>query len=256
MGASGAAEADRMLDMGFEPQIRKIVSQIRPDRQTLMWSATWPKEVQRLARDFLKDYYQVNIGSDDITANRRVTQIIEVCSEYEKLQRLQRVLQKIMREPENKTIIFVGKKRTADDITRMLRHESWPVMAIHGDKSQAERDYVMNEFRAGRISIMVATDVAARGIDIRDIAFVVNYDFPNNIEDYVHRIGRTGRAGKNGVAYTFFTSEHAKLANDLINVIREAQQEPPPELLEMARYAPVGRGGGGGGGRGGWGGRY
>ena len=193
-----------MLDMGFEPQIRKILSQIRPDRQTLMWSATWPKEVQRLARDFMKDYYQVNIGSDEISANHRVTQIVEVCAEFEKLQRLQRVLQKIMREPEHKTIVFVGKKRTADDITRMvsaqgwaggkamllhvpvclcayvltslvvayargdarcqLRHESWPVMAIHGDKTQQERDFCMSEFRAGRISVMIATDVAARGI--------------------------------------------------------------------------------------------
>ena len=110
-----------MLDMGFEPQIRKILSQIRPDRQTLMWSATWPKEVQRLARDFMRDYYQVNIGSDEISANHRVTQIIEGCAEFEKLNRLQRILQKIMREPENKTIVFVGKKRTADDITRMVR---------------------------------------------------------------------------------------------------------------------------------------
>ncbi|KZO96559.1 DEAD-domain-containing protein [Calocera viscosa TUFC12733] len=156
-------EADRMLDMGFEPQIRKIVGQIRPDRQTLMFSATWPKEVQRLAQDFLKDFIQVNIGSMDLTANHNVEQIIEICSDFEKRGKLIKHLDKISNE-NAKVLIFVGTKRTADDITKYLRQDGWPALAIHGDKEQRERDWVLGEFKAGRSPILIATDVASRGL--------------------------------------------------------------------------------------------
>lgn len=237
-------EADRMLDMGFEPQLQQIIPGTHKDRQTLMWSATWPKEVRRLACDFMKDFIQVDIGK----ADKNITQKVEVVHWKDKKNKL---LDYMQDRKNDRVIIFCNMKKTCDVIESFLIENGFNATVIHGDKSQGAREAVINSFKNGRKSILIATEVAARGLDVDGVKLVINYDFPNTIDDYVHRIGRTARGlVKEGLAFTMLCDDDRSLAPKLIEYLKTSGQEVPPDLLGMQ-----GRGGSGSsrsfGGRGG-----
>ncbi|XP_072534235.1 probable ATP-dependent RNA helicase DDX43 [Salminus brasiliensis] len=253
-------EADRMLDMGFEPQIMKIILDIRPDRQTVMTSATWPAGVRRLARSYLKDPMMVYVGTLDLAAVNTVQQTVLFVQEEEKKAYVFDFIHNM--EPLDKVLIFVGKKIVADDLSSDLCLRGVAVQSLHGDREQCDREEALQDFKDGRVRILVATDLASRGLDVHDITHVFNYDFPRNIEEYVHRVGRTGRAGRSGASVTLVTREDWRWAAELIHILERAGQEVPEELVLMAErydkhqrekemFPAKSRGGGGGGGGGG-----
>ncbi|EPQ56663.1 DEAD-domain-containing protein [Gloeophyllum trabeum ATCC 11539] len=252
-------EADRMLDMGFEPQIRRIVQgEDMPgvhERQTLMFSATFPRDIQMLAKDFLKDYIFLSVGRVGSTSEN-ITQKVEYVEDNDKRSVLLDIL---VSEPQGGlTLVFVETKRMADMLSEFLMGNNLPATSIHGDRTQREREMALQTFRTGRTPIMVATAVAARGLDIPNVTHVINYDLPSDIDDYVHRIGRTGRAGNTGVSTAFFNRGNRNIVRDLLELLREANQEIPGWLETVAHEtsgfggSSRGRGRGGGGrGRGG-----
>ncbi|KAL0477490.1 ATP-dependent RNA helicase, partial [Acrasis kona] len=227
-------EADRMLDMGFAPQITQICSQMRPDRQTLMFSATWNKAVQDMSDKFISqpDPFIVNIGAIGTTANQSVKQEFLFIRQDDKLKKLKKLLDDRMNK-SSRVLIFCATKHCTDHVTNRLREEGWPALSMHGSRNQKEREWVIDEFKSGEAPIMVATDVAARGLDIDNITLVINYDMPNDIETYVHRIGRTGRAGKSGAAMSLFTPESVHLSRRMIELLVEAKQEVPDQLSKL-----------------------
>ncbi|GBM40032.1 putative ATP-dependent RNA helicase DDX17 [Araneus ventricosus] len=230
-------EADRMLDMGFEPQIRAILEELPTERQTLMFSATWPDEVRSLAEEFLSNYVQVNVGGMQLSANHKIKQIVEILDEEEKDVKLLELLKNIMNEQETKTLIFAATKVRVSELTNNLKNEGLAVISMHGNKSQNEREYALKQFRNGTRPILVATDVAARGLDVDDIKYVINVDYPNSSEDYVHRIGRTARSNNSGTAYTFFTFQDMKQAKELVDILTEAKQDVNPALYNLAEMS-------------------
>ncbi|KAI9782672.1 MAG: RNA-dependent ATPase [Peltula sp. TS41687] len=235
-------EADRMLDRGFEPEIRKIISTTppTPDRQTVMFTATWPTSVRDLASGFMREPVKITIGDNpkgDLRANTSITQNIEVLDPRDKERRLIEILKQHRREAgahrDDRILIFCLYKKEATRIENFVRAKGFRVVGIHGDLSQAQRLASLDAFKSGASPLLVATDVAARGLDIPDVRLVVNVTFPLTVEDYVHRIGRTGRAGNEGTAITLFTEHEKSLAGALINVLKAANQAVPEALLKF-----------------------
>lgn len=228
-------EADRMFDMGFEPQVMKIVNNVRPDRQTVLFSATFPKQMESLARKVLKNQpVEITVGGRSVVAEE-IEQIVEVRSESTKFNRLLEILGMTYMDDEDcRTLIFVERQESADDLLKELMKKGYPTMSLHGGKDQVDRDSTISDFKAGVVPIVTATSVAARGLDVKQLKLVINYDVPNHMEDYVHRAGRTGRAGNKGTCITFITPEQDKHARDIIAALKASKREIPAELVALA----------------------
>uniref|UniRef100_A0A3B5LBR6 Probable ATP-dependent RNA helicase DDX46 n=1 Tax=Xiphophorus couchianus TaxID=32473 RepID=A0A3B5LBR6_9TELE len=223
-------EADRMFDMGFEPQVMRIVDNVRPDRQTVMFSATFPRAMEALARRILAKPIEVQVGGRSVVCSD-VEQHVLVIDEEKKFLKLLEILGHY--QEKGSVIIFVDKQEHADGLLKDLMKASYPCLSLHGGIDQYDRDSIINDFKTGVCRLMVATSVAARGLDVKQLILVVNYNCPNHYEDYVHRAGRTGRAGNKGYAYTFITEDQARYAGDILKALELSGSAVPPELEQL-----------------------
>ncbi|KAJ5698498.1 Pre-mRNA-processing ATP-dependent RNA helicase prp5 [Penicillium macrosclerotiorum] len=228
-------EADRMFDMGFEPQVMKILANVRPDRQTVLFSATFPRNMEALARKTLKKPVEIVVGGKSVVAPE-ITQVVEVRNEDQKFVRLLELLGNLYSDDANedaRALIFVDRQESADNLLKELMRKGYPCMSIHGGKDQIDRDSTIEDFKAGIFPVLVATSVAARGLDVKQLKLVINYDAPNHLEDYVHRAGRTGRAGNTGTAVTFLTEDQERYSVDIAKALKQSGQEIPEPVQKL-----------------------
>ncbi|CAK9194396.1 unnamed protein product [Sphagnum troendelagicum] len=224
-------EADRMFDMGFEPQITRIVQNTRPDRQTVLFSATFPRQVEVLARKVLTKPLEIQIGGRSVV-NSDITQTVEVRPDSERFLRLLELLGEWYEK--GKILAFVHSQEKCDSLFKDLLKAGYPCLSLHGAKDQTDRESTIMDFKSNVCNLMIATSVAARGLDVKELELVVNYDVPNHYEDYVHRVGRTGRAGRKGCAVTFISVEEERYAPDLVKALELSSQPVPDDLKKLA----------------------
>ncbi|CAH1405981.1 unnamed protein product [Nezara viridula] len=223
-------EADRMFDMGFEPQVMRIIDNIRPDRQTVMFSATFPRQMEALARRILTRPIEVQVGGRSVVC-KDVEQHIVILEEEQKMLKLLEILGHY--QEHGSVIVFVDRQESADALLKDLMKASYPCLTLHGGVDQYDRDSTIVDFKAGKAKLLVATSVAARGLDVKHLILVVNYDCPNHYEDYVHRNGRTGRAGNKGYAYTFITPEQGRYAGDIVRALELSGVPVPDDVRNL-----------------------
>jgi ATP-dependent RNA helicase DDX46/PRP5 len=212
----------------------KIVNNARPSKQTVLFSATFPRQMEALARKALKRPLEITVGGRSVVCED-VTQIVEVREEESKFVRLLEILGQFYNDESEdaRTLIFVDKQEAADNLLRDLIRRGYMCLSLHGGKDQLDRDSTISDFKSGVSNILVATSVAARGLDVKQLKLVVNYECPNHMEDYVHRVGRTGRAGNKGTAYTFITPEQERYAMDIAKALKLSEQPVPPDLQKL-----------------------
>ncbi|PIN13308.1 RNA helicase [Handroanthus impetiginosus] len=224
-------EADRMFDMGFEPQITRIVQNTRPDRQTVLFSATFPRQVEILARKVLNKPVEIQVGGRSVV-NKDITQLVEVRPESDRFLRLLEILGEWYEK--GKILIFVHTQEKCDALFKDLLRSGYPCLSLHGAKDQTDRESTIADFKSNVCNLLIATSVAARGLDVKELELVINFDAPNHYEDYVHRVGRTGRAGRKGCAITFVSEEDARYAPDLVKALELSEQSVPDDLRALA----------------------
>lgn len=225
-------EADRMFDMGFEQQILKIVNNIRPDRQTVMFSATFPRQVEIAARRILRQPLEITVHGRSVVSDT-VEQIIEVIEPEAKFRRVVELISEW--HDKGSILIFVDRQDSADELFLKVLKTGYPCLSLHSGKEQVDRDDAISDFKKGDVKILIATSLASRGLDVPNLQLVINYDVPNHYEDYVHRVGRTGRAGMSGTAVTFISSDEEKYAGDLVKALTHSKKEIPSELQALAK---------------------